>query len=227
MQWQSVAVDGGSGRRPSQQEVETVRRKSDAQSPEIRVGVLAKIFDFFRFSNLFLANANQPTPLASSTVPSLLQDKFAESSKGHFLCCETKLVTSRKKLSRVASKMPAYSDPQNKITSSITLFWPPGGWSLAQLVGWLWLTCFFAAKKWESKNMAEAGNVVHEDDRKLFVGALPQVYFTAGLLSIAFQRHLVRSCIFLSVKLQPLNGAIEIIAFSRRLKYLCLVVDKV
>ena len=176
MQWQSVAVDGGSGRRPSQQEVETVRRKSDAQSPEIRVGVLAKIFDFFRFSNLFLANANQPTPLASSTVPSLLQDKFAESSKGHFLCCETKLVTSRKKLSRVASKMPAYSDPQNKITSSITLFWPPGGWSLAQLVGWLWLTCFFAAKKWESRNMAEAGNVVHEDDRKLFVGALPQVY---------------------------------------------------
>ena len=91
-----MAVDGGSGRRPSQQEVETVRRKSDAQSPEIRVGVLAKIFDFFRFSNLFLANANQPTPLASSTVPSLLQDKFAESSKGHFLCCETKLVTSRK-----------------------------------------------------------------------------------------------------------------------------------
>ena len=146
MQWQSVAVDGGSGRRPSEQEVETVRRKSDAQSPEIRVGVLAKIFDFFRFSNLFLANANQPTPLASSTVPSLLQDKFAESSKGHFLCCETKLVTSRKKLSRVASKMPAYSDPQNKITSSITLFWPPGGWSLAQLVGWLWLTCFLQQK---------------------------------------------------------------------------------
>merc|ERR1712168_1582236 len=29
-------------------------------------------------------------------------------------------------------------------------------------------------KKQKSRNMAEAGNVVHEDDRKLFVGALPQ-----------------------------------------------------
>ena len=48
MQWKSVAIDGGSGRRASQ-EIETVRRKS-AQNPEIRVGV-AKIFYFFRLSN--------------------------------------------------------------------------------------------------------------------------------------------------------------------------------
>lgn len=135
-----MAVDGGSGRRPWQ-EIETVRRKSAQQSPEIRVGV-AKIFDFSRFSNLFLANANQSTPVLPVPQFHLLQDKIAESSKGHFLCCETKLVNSRTKLSIVIFqkkgwplKCQHYSDPQNKIASSITLFRPPVGWSLAQLVG--------------------------------------------------------------------------------------------
>ena len=164
----------------------------------------------------------------------LLQDKIDESSKGHFLCCETKLVNSRKKLSIVIFqkkgwplKCQHYSDPQNKIASSITLFWPPGGRSLAQLAAWLWLTSVFAAKKKrESRNMAEAGNVVHEDDRKLFVGALPQVDAHKTMIPNSCQMHLVRSCIFI-VKLQPLNGAIEIIAFSRRPECLCLVVDKV
>ena len=106
-----MAIDGGSGRRASQ-EIETVRRKS-AQNPEIRVGV-AKIFYFFRLSNLFLAKQTSQRLLPVRSQFHLLQDKIDESSKGHFLCCETKLVTSRKKIvncyiseKRVASKMPA------------------------------------------------------------------------------------------------------------------------
>ena len=87
MQWKSVAVDGGSaGRGRPAQETETVRGES-SQTREIKAGV-AKIFDFFTFSNLFLANQT------SQRQFHLLQDKIDESSKGHFLCCEIKLVTS-------------------------------------------------------------------------------------------------------------------------------------
>ena len=73
--------------------------------------------------------------------------------------------------------------------------------------------------------MADAGNVVHEDDRKLFVGALPQV-----LNNYRPQRNTNQSTLYevviLLLKLEPLNGAIETNAVSRQLKRSCLVVDK-
>ena len=72
--------------------------------------------------------------------------------------------------------------------------------------------------------MADAGNVVHEDDRKLFVGALPQVLDNNGF------RNTIQSTLYevviLLLKLEPLNGAKETNAVSRRLKRSCLVVDK-
>ena len=59
----------------------------------------------------------------------------------------------RKKMStRVASKMPAYSDPRNCLFHYYLFLTFSGGWSLAQLVGWLWLTCAFAAKKVRKQN---------------------------------------------------------------------------
>jgi hypothetical protein len=45
-------------------------------------------------------------------------------------------------------KCQHYSDPQNKIASSITLYRPPVGWSLAQLVNLtVKLTSVFCSKK--------------------------------------------------------------------------------
>ena len=73
--------------------------------------------------------------------------------------------------------------------------------------------------------MADAGNVVHEDDRKLFVGALPQVLDNYRPQRNTNQRTLYEVVILL-LKLEPLNGAIETNAVSRRLKRSCLVVDK-
>ena len=65
--------------------------------------------------------------------------------------------------------------------------------------------------------MADAGNVVHEDDRKLFVGALPQV-----LNSYRPQRYTNQSTLYevviLLLKLEPLNGAIETNAVSTKTK---------
>ena len=53
--------------------------------------------------------------------------------------------------------------------------------------------------------MADAGNVVHEDDRKLFVGALPQVLDNNGF------RNTIQSTLYevviLLLKIEPLNGA--------------------
>ena len=73
--------------------------------------------------------------------------------------------------------------------------------------------------------MADAGNVVHEDDRKLFVGALPQVLDNNGPRRNTIQSTLYEVVILL-LKLEPLNNAKKNNAVSRRLKRSCLVVDK-
>ena len=206
-QWKSVAIDGGSGRRASQ-EIETVRRKS-AQNPEIRVGV-AKIFYFFRLSNLFLAKQTSQRLLPVPQFHLLPRLNRRSSIKGHFLCCETKLVTLRKNLSRVAS-----IKCQHIVTLKIklplpfkTFISPPEGSSLAQLIDWLKADlCFCSKKEVEQLNHGWSWKRCPWRWPETIRGS-PSPGECSSSLPIPCQRHLVRSCSF-TLRLQPLNGARE------------------